>query len=203
MFKKQLLSAFAIVLAGSLAACGETGSLSDSIDSETGTITYTAEKATAGSALSGATVDVKEGDIVVVSPLMDKGALNVQLTQGAIGTEDFAEEPAVDEDFDGKVLKTFEVDPGEYTVTVSVAGNEATTGTLSVHAKSKADYEAENKSLQETVEEVSKSIEELVSDAKSDGDDTSVTDGGKDTKADGTEKDADTEAKAGSEASDE
>lgn len=127
--KKRFIIAAALALAMlfALSACGPKGTFSDEINDETGAITATAQNADKGSAV-GATGGfiVGENQTVVVSPVVEKGSIQVKL-MNAEG------EAVIDEAASGKVLSTYVVAPGEYSFSF-VCNANGTTGSVLICA---------------------------------------------------------------------
>ena len=141
--KQKLLAiatlAFALAMAMALTACAGSGTLGDAIDEETGAITVTAKDAGKDSAVgaSGGLV-IGENQLLVISPNMQKGNLQVKLTNAA-GTS------PIDVEVGGTVLSTYQVEPGEYAFMITCKTNGAT-GTcviVAVDAQEFAQQDAE------------------------------------------------------------
>lgn len=139
-----------LALAGSLVACGaQGGTLSNDIDDETGAVTFTADRAS-GSAIGGATVTLEEGQLLLVSPNMESGALTLRVSDGVIG-EDAKMNVIVNESFDGKAIRTYDLGPSEYTLGVTAPDGATATGTLVVSAVDADEYEAQNEQLSDAL----------------------------------------------------
>lgn len=124
-----------------LAGCAGKGSLSSEINDETGAYIYKADDAGSGSSVlaSGGFV-VKEGQIVVMSPDMSKGSLQLKLL-------DSKNNAVLNEKATGRVLSTFEVAPGDYGIGVACNEN-GSTGSLVVAVVDKAEFEKQNQDLE-------------------------------------------------------
>ena len=144
--KKLILPVVAIsVLLASvlaLAGCaGGKGTLSAEVIAETGAFKIVASDApnNAGIKSAGA-VTLKDGDALIVSPDLQKGSLQVTITSGS-GTV------VLDEKVDGRILDTYEVNPGTYDVEVTCK-QAGTTGALVIAATNAAEFEKQNKDLE-------------------------------------------------------
>ena len=137
-----LATVFCALLVGSfvLVGCAGKGSLSSDIEDETGAYMVKADDAGKGSMVmaSGGFV-VKEGQIVVVSPAIKKGNLQVKLMNAS-------NEAVLDEKVTGSVLSTFEIAPGDYAISVT-CNEDGTTGELIVVAVDAAEFEKQNQDL--------------------------------------------------------
>ena len=145
----------AIVLSCSLVACGAHSLTLVSLDEASG-VKVTAENAGEDNvASSEVAIVVEDGDVIVISPFLDKGSFNLTITEHDDGTvvyDDIAE---------GKVMFQAEAVPGTYDVQVS--GNNAT-GWMTVFAQSADELDAQNESLAEALE-----AEGVDADAATDG----------------------------------
>lgn len=133
---------------------GSQGTLSSDINDETGAYVVTAENAGKGSALgmSGGLV-IEEGQVLMMSPVLEKGALQVTLSDET-GTVLFNEEAS------GKVLSTYTVDPGNYGVGISCK-TDGTTGTLLIVGIDPADFEKQDKVLEDLLAESGIALSDL------------------------------------------
>lgn len=149
MNKKILALAGALVLVLALTACGTSSSMSSDYDDETGAVKVVAENA-AESYVNGY-VTVEEGQCLVVSPNLTKGSFDVQvsLMESEPTAEDLgaAEEPTLEENVSGKVMSTYDLEPGEYMLGITARGNA--TGTLLIVPYSIQEMENENARLEE------------------------------------------------------
>lgn len=93
---------------------------------------------------------VKEGDIVVISPDVTKGSFHLTITSSDKGTVVY------DDDVDGRVLFTQAFEPGTYDVTTY--GNNVT-GSLVVAVHSQEEWDFENDSLAEALDEAGIDLE--------------------------------------------
>ena len=74
-----------------------------------------------------------ENQKVLVEPsLDDQGELRLRFMAGLLGSEDFPEEPSLEETISGTEPVEFELEPGEYTVGVIVAKKLTGTAVISV-----------------------------------------------------------------------
>ena len=138
--KRFLTLAATFALALTLAGCAGNGSLIGEDVNDAGAFQVTADDAAKDAAVMGVeSFAVAEGQIVIVSPNLTKGSLQVTLSAGEDDT-------AIDESVSGAVLSTYEVAPGTYSI--SVACNEAgTTGTLLVLAMDADEFDQQQDDL--------------------------------------------------------
>lgn len=133
----------ALVLACALAACAGGSMGLEPLDEANG-VKVTAENAGADNAVDAeAAFTIKEGDVLVISPCMDKGSFHLLVTETG------GDAVAYDEDVDGRVMFTEQVAPGTYDV--KVTGNGAT-GWMTVFSESSDELAAQDASLAETLE---------------------------------------------------
>ena len=127
----------ALVLVG----CAGKGSLSSDLGDGDGAYKVTADDAGKGSAVmaSGGFV-VEEGQIVVISPDMTKGNLQIRLLNAS-------GDLVIDEKVSGHVLSTYEVASGDYGI-AAVCNEDGATGTVLVVAVDKAEFEKQNQDLE-------------------------------------------------------
>lgn len=131
-----IMGAFAMV------GCAGQGTLSSEIIDETGAYKVIADDAIKDSAIKvDGLVEIEKGQLLLVSPDLQKGSLYVKLTNAS-------GESAFEQDFSGRVLDTFEVTPGTYDISVTCS-TSGTTGVLVLStvdaeefAKQDADLEA-------------------------------------------------------------
>ena len=128
--------AFALMLG--LAACGGKSTLAQETLDDADGIKVTAENAGSdNSAMTEGAITVKEGDVIVISPCMDKGSFHLTIASAD------GKVVAYDDDADGKVMFAINAEPGTYDVTTS--GNGGTTGWMTVfsqNAQELADQDA-------------------------------------------------------------
>ena len=137
--KKMLMVVAALACAVALAGCAGAGSLQGE-DADGGACQVTADNAAKGAAyVSLGDVEIAKGQLLVLSPVLQKGSLQVELFEDA-------DEDALDQTVSGSVLSTYEVDPGSYSMRVTCAEN-GTTGTLLVHVMDAAEFERQNQAL--------------------------------------------------------
>lgn len=135
----------AFVLALTLAACSKSTYGQVALDEVSG-VKITAENANAdNSATTEGAIVVKEGDVIVISPMTDKGSFHLTITS------DDGSTTVYDEDVSGQVLFNIDAKPGSYTVTSS--GNNVT-GWMTVFAESADELAEQDAALAETLEEV-------------------------------------------------
>lgn len=138
--------AAASLLAFTLMACTTSSSSYEqyTLDEASG-IKVEAENASSDSeAVTESGIEVKEGDVIVISPVTDKGSFHLTITSDADKSVIY------DEDVEGRVLYTIEAKPGTYTVTTN--GNNVT-GEMTVFAQSQDELAAQDASLDEALEE--------------------------------------------------
>lgn len=138
--------AAASLLAFTLMACsgGSSSYAQYSLDAVSG-VKVEAENADSDNeATSEGAIEVKEGDVIVISPVTDKGSFHLTITSDADKSVIY------DEDVEGRVLYTIEAKPGTYTVTTN--GNNVT-GEMTVFAQSQDELAAQDASLDEALEE--------------------------------------------------
>ena len=138
--------AAASLLALTLMACTTSSSSYEqyTLDEVSG-IKVEAENAGSDSeAVTESGIEVKEGDVIVISPVTDKGSFHLTITSDADKSVIY------DEDVEGRVLYTVAAKPGTYTVTTN--GNNVT-GWMTVFAQSQDELAAQDASLDEALEE--------------------------------------------------
>ncbi len=151
MKKTRILCAAAVmVLAVALAACSLKHSLSLELLEEASGIKVEAENAGKDDVVSseGAIV-VNEGDVIVISPCMDRGSFNLTIVSADDGTVVY------DDIADGRIYFQIDALPGTYDVTVS--GNGAT-GWMTVFSTSAEELSAQEESLGEALEQIDPSV---------------------------------------------
>ena len=136
--KKLLVFAMALMCAAALAGCAGGGGTLEGGNGEAGAYSVTANSAEKGSGVGslGGGVEVAAGQLLVISPDIDKGSLQVRLL-------DEEGEVALDETASGHAPSSHELAPGGYSVGVTTNEN-GTTGTLLVVAVDAAEYEKQN-----------------------------------------------------------
>ena len=134
----------ALALSVVLVACGAHSLAIDLLEDAAG-VKVTAENAgEKDAAVSEGVITVAEGDVIVVSPCLDKGSFHLTITEhdsGAVAYDDIAE---------GRIMYAIEAEPGTYDVEVS--GNGAT-GWMTVFSESGEDLAAQDESLAEALED--------------------------------------------------
>ena len=109
-----------------LAGCaGATSTMSLDIVEDTGALNVTVDNAGADNQVISSIV-VDEGQCLVMSPVLDKGALRVVL-------ED-SEKAVFDQEVSGKVMGAYRIDPGDYTLSVAGIDGNPATGTMLIVA---------------------------------------------------------------------
>lgn len=94
-------------------------------------------------AMTESAIEVKEGDVIVISPVTDKGSFHLTITSDADKSVIY------DEDVEGRVLYTIEAKPGTYTVTTN--GNNVT-GWMTVFSQSQQELANQDAALAEALE---------------------------------------------------
>lgn len=147
----------AVALSLALVACGSAGTLGIEPLDEVSGIRVTAENVTADQASKSAkAITVEDGDVIVVSPVLDKGTFHLTITPASGG------DAIYDEDVDGRILFQFPAEPGEYDVNVS--GNDAS-GSMTVFAQSADELAAQDKSLEEELEKLDVEKDEITNNS--------------------------------------
>ena len=135
--------AFALMLG--LVACGGASKYSQEPLEEASGIKVTAENAGSdSSATTGGAITVKEGDVIVISPCLDKGSFHLTITSadGKI--------VAYDGDAEGRIMFFIEAEPGSYDV--ATRGNGGTTGWMTVFSQNAQELADQYASLAEELE---------------------------------------------------
>ena len=141
---KIVLVALTAALALALAACGGASTYSQETLEEADGIKVIAENAGSDqTAITEGAITVKEGDVIVISPCMEKGSFHLTITSQDGKTV------AYDDDASGRVLFTIDAEPGVYDVKTS--GNDAT-GWMTVFSSNAEEEAALNASLEEVLE---------------------------------------------------
>ncbi|MDO4533387.1 MAG: hypothetical protein Q4C36_06650 [Coriobacteriia bacterium] len=141
---KFALVALAAALAFALAACSGPSSYSQELLEEADGIKVIAENAGSDqTALTEGAITVKEGDVIVISPCMEKGSFHLTITSQDGKTV------AYDDDASGRVYFTIDAEPGVYDVKTS--GNDAT-GWMTVFSSNAEEEAAMNASLEEVLD---------------------------------------------------
>ena len=154
MKRKLFILSAVLVLALALTACGAKGFMTAEDTEDDGIVKIVCEKAGDGTGVTGY-VTIEEGDCLVLSPVLDKGSIQVQAflmereaTADDLGT---AEEAALDETVDGKVMSSYDLEPGEYMLTFTSKDNP--TGTLIAMPYSIQEMQEQNDKLEEALAE--------------------------------------------------
>lgn len=145
MKKTFAACAAAILTLGTLAGCSAGTFTSDLLEDENGykIVAENAGEGTSAGALDG--FEVKEGELVVLSPDLEKGKINIRLTNSK------DEDAALDETVGGRELTTYEVEPGTYSYGATV--KEKATGTMIVTKVSKDEFDAQSKSFEKDLKD--------------------------------------------------
>ncbi|MBQ9057978.1 MAG: hypothetical protein IJ125_02210 [Atopobiaceae bacterium] len=144
-----ILGALLCVVA--LGGCAGKGTLSSAIDDETGAYTVTADDAGKGASVGsiGGGIEIEEGEILVASPDLSKGSLQMRLL-------DAGGEVVLDEKMSGHVLSTHELSPGDYSIGVT-CNEDGTTGTLLLVATDAKEFEQQNQDLEAIMSQIGNS----------------------------------------------
>lgn len=145
LFKNIVMAAtICALLAGmlALAGCGGGKAVFSSDITDEGLYTITAENAAKDSSVGmiGGGIIVEEGQVFAISPDLQKGSVQVVLL-------DASGEKALDETIDGRELKEFEIEAGEYSIGVTCREN-GTTGTVLIAPVDAAELEKQNQDLE-------------------------------------------------------
>ena len=153
--KRTFLSLVAtLAIAVCVAACGtgSAGTLGIEALDEVSGIRVVAENAGSDQrATTSGAITLGEGDVLLISHDLTKGALHLTVTSQDGATV------AYDDVAEGRVLFTCEAAPGVYDVEVT---GEGTTGSMVVCAQSAAELEAQDASLTEALEDTGVEIAE-------------------------------------------
>ena len=154
MKRKLFILSAVLVLALALTACGAKGFLTAEDTGDDGIVKIVCERAGDGTAVNGY-VTIEEGDCLVLSPVLEKGSIQVKaiLMEREATTEDLgtADEAALDETVDGKVMTTYDLEPGEYMLTFTSKDNP--TGSLIAMPYSIQQMQDQNDKLEEALAE--------------------------------------------------
>ena len=155
MKRKLFVLSAVLVLALALTACGGAkGFMSAEDTEEPGVVKVVCENAGDGTGVNGY-VTIEEGDCLVLSPMLDKGSIQVRaiLMEREATTEDLgtADEAALDETVDGKVMTTYDLEPGEYMLAFISKDNP--TGTMVAMPYSIQEMQEQNDKLEEALGE--------------------------------------------------
>ena len=140
--KKLIVMILASVMVFSLAACGGEGSMK--LDNgEDGIIKVTAENAGKKSEGVGY-ITIAEGECLVISPVLEKGAYQVTVRDGA-------DKVILDESVEGKVMQAYPLDAGDYSLLITCT--KTASGTMQIMPYSIEQLEKENASLAKALQE--------------------------------------------------
>ena len=161
----------AFALAASLVACGGgPASYGHELLDEAEGIRVTAENAdNTHTATTDGAFELEQGDVIVISPFLDKGSIHVTITSAD------GKKTVYDDDADGKVMYTVAAEPGTYNVTTTA--NNAT-GWMTIFAESSQDLAEQNAALADKLEEdgVDPNVVPGISADDDDADDVDDTD---------------------------
>lgn len=164
IFKKALVmgaAASGLMTSVVLAGCAGSSSLHLEPANENGLIRLTATNKATGT-LSGESISIKDGECLVLSPVLEKGSVQVKLYEKEAGSAsaasipansegDITGEPVFDETVSGRIMSDYEVAPGEYTLMVTA--NEAT-GNVGIVPFSISDMNAQDAALEDALKEI-------------------------------------------------
>lgn len=138
-----LISMICILLVGmfTLVGCVANGKLAFEKADDTGICKLTANNVAKNSGLStGSVVKIEKGQILVVSPDLQKGSIHIRLLNES-------GEAAFEESVSGQELKTKELEPGKYSIGAT-CGADGTTGKVLVAAVNAEEFEKQNQDLE-------------------------------------------------------
>lgn len=131
-----------LALALTLAACAKSELGQVTLDEASG-VKVTAENAKADNcATTEGAIVAQEGDVIVISPMTDKGSFHLTITSDDGTTTVF------DDDVSGQIMFSIEAKPGSYTITTS--GNDVT-GWMTVFASNAEELAQQDAELAETI----------------------------------------------------
>ena len=156
---KVLAVVFALTCVVALAACkveSSTSAYSQITLSEASGVKVEAQNAGSDmEALTEEAIEVRQGDVIVISPDLTQGSIHVTITPSKGGAAIY------DSDATGRVLYTIEAAPGEYDV--KTRGNGAT-GSMTVFAQSSSELAAQDAALTEGLENAGVEVDESLTD---------------------------------------
>ncbi|MBO7674328.1 MAG: hypothetical protein J6S63_04905 [Atopobiaceae bacterium] len=135
----------AFALTASLVACGGgPASYGHELLDEAEGIRVTAENAdNTHTATTDGAFDLEAGDVIVISPFLEKGSIHVTITSQDGKT-------VYDDDADGKIMYSVEAEPGSYNVTTTA--NNAT-GWMTIFSESSQEIADQDAALVEELKE--------------------------------------------------
>lgn len=142
-----------LALCVTLAACGGAASsyVQESLDEASG-IKVTAQNAGSDmEAVSEGGITVEEGDVIVISPMTERGAFHL-----TISTQD-GSKVIYDDDAQGSVLYTIDAEPGVYDVTTR---GKDVTGWMTVFAENEDEKAQIESDLQDKLEQEGVELED-------------------------------------------
>lgn len=164
MMKRILALAAVLALALALTACGGAkGSMLAEPNDETGGVNLVMKNAGDGTGVSG-DVTIEEGQFLVLSPNLERGSVEVKaflLEREPTGDDlGIGDEPVLVETVDGKVMSTYDLEPGDYMLTMTSKDNP--TGTMMILPYSVEEYQAQNDALAEQLAQLNLDLEETL-----------------------------------------
>lgn len=143
----KIVSAVAgCALAFTLIACNTTSSsyVQSTLDEVSGIKVEATNADSESTATTDGAIEVKEGDVIVISPFTEKGSFHLTITS------DDGKTTVYDDDAEGKVMYTIAANPGTYTVKTS--GNNVT-GWMTVFSQSQQELANQDAALAEAIGE--------------------------------------------------
>lgn len=156
--KRVIGTLAAIAMAGTLFACGKAESklTIDLLDEASGVKVVATNAGAEQSVSTAGAITVEDGDVLVISPCLDKGSLHLTVTSSDGNTV------AYDDDVDGRIMFQTEATPDTYDVYVE--GKDAT-GWMTVFAQDADELAEQDASLDEALTEAGVDPS-IVSDAR-------------------------------------
>lgn len=141
------LAALVLAIVVCLAGCNSEHVLTLETIEETGAIKVTATNAGPDDQVTSS-ITIEEGQVLLVSPVFDSGEMRVVLSRGS-DIEDPAN-VALDLMVSGRVLDTYEMEPGDYTVSV-IGTDSRATGSMVIFNPTAEEIAAQDASLAEAL----------------------------------------------------
>ena len=141
------LAALVLAIVVCLAGCNSEHVLTLETIEETGAIKVTATNAGPDDQVTSS-ITIEEGQVLLVSPVFDSGEMRVVLSRGS-DIEDPAN-VALDLMVSGRILDTYEVEPGDYTVSV-IGTDSRATGSMVIFNPTAEEIAAQDASLAEAL----------------------------------------------------
>ena len=152
-----------ILLLLALTACGAKGTMSAEDNAETGGVDVVCQKAGDGTAVSGY-VTIEEGQCLVLSPNLEKGSIQIRASmmerEATASDLGIGDEVALDETVSGRVMSTYDLEPGEYMLGIIAKDNP--TGTLVILPYSVEDIQAQDEALAEELGQLDADLQEIL-----------------------------------------